>query len=109
MRRVSHTDDNETDFACGDPADPTNNAGESALLAATIRCDSVAVCTVGDCNGNGFISIDELVQGANIALGLNPLDTCLSFDANGDGSVTIDEVLTAVVEALEGCLLPPNG
>ena len=39
LRRVSHTDDNETDFACGDPADPTNNAGESALLAATIRTD----------------------------------------------------------------------
>jgi hypothetical protein len=40
--RVSDTDDNATDFTCGDPASPTNNAGDSASLAATIPCPEPA-------------------------------------------------------------------
>ncbi len=38
LQRVSETDDNATDFACADPADPTNDAGQSASLAATTAC-----------------------------------------------------------------------
>jgi hypothetical protein len=40
--RISETDDNLTDFACGDPATPTNNDGESAELDATIPCPEPA-------------------------------------------------------------------
>jgi hypothetical protein len=40
--RISETDDNLTDFACGDPATPTNNAGNSAELDATIPCPEPA-------------------------------------------------------------------
>ncbi len=36
LARVSNTDDTETDFDCGDPATPTNNAGTSGSLDATI-------------------------------------------------------------------------
>jgi hypothetical protein len=38
LRRVSETNDNASDFACADPADPTNDAGQSASLAATVPC-----------------------------------------------------------------------
>jgi hypothetical protein len=38
LSRVSDTDDNATDFACADPADPTNDAGQSGSLAATVPC-----------------------------------------------------------------------
>lgn len=38
IRRISETHDNATDFACGDPADPTNNAAQSGSLAATTSC-----------------------------------------------------------------------
>jgi hypothetical protein len=38
LRRVSDEDDNAIDFACGDPADPTNNAPASGTLAATDPC-----------------------------------------------------------------------
>ena len=38
LQRVSETHDNATDFACGDPADPENNAGTAASLAATVPC-----------------------------------------------------------------------
>jgi hypothetical protein len=40
--RLSDTDDNLTDFACGDPATPTNNDGASAELEATIPCPEPA-------------------------------------------------------------------
>ncbi len=36
LTRLSDTDDNEADFDCGDPATPTNNAGTSGSLDATI-------------------------------------------------------------------------
>ena len=40
--RVDETHDNETDFACGDPATPTNNDGDSVELAPTIPCPEPA-------------------------------------------------------------------
>jgi cysteine-rich repeat protein len=38
LRRIGHTEDNAADFACGDPADPTNNDGTAGSLAATAPC-----------------------------------------------------------------------
>jgi hypothetical protein len=40
-------------------------------------------CT-GDCDGGGTVSIDELIQGVNIALGTASVFACRAFDANGD-------------------------
>jgi hypothetical protein len=44
LARVDETDDNATDFACADPATPTNNDGESPVppLGATIPCPEPA-------------------------------------------------------------------
>ena len=36
--RIGATNDNATDFACGDPATPTDNAGNSGSLVATTPC-----------------------------------------------------------------------
>ncbi len=58
---------------------------------------------VGDCNGNGQVAINELVQGVNIALGRAPIDQCLSFDRNMDDNVAINELIAAVNNALKGC------
>jgi hypothetical protein len=41
--RISETNDNLSDFACGDPAGPVNNLGGSAALAATTPCPSSAI------------------------------------------------------------------
>lgn len=59
-------------------------------------------CT-GDCNGDGEVTINELIGGVNIALGSAPLSQCPAFDANGDGNVAINELIAAVGAALEGC------
>ena len=60
------------------------------------------VC-VGDCNGDGMVTISELIRGVNIALGSAEVDVCPAFDANGDGAVTINELVSAVINALNGC------
>jgi hypothetical protein len=58
---------------------------------------------VGDCNGSGNVSIDELVSGVNIALGQRFLSTCPAFDADGNGTLAINELVQAVDRALNGC------
>jgi hypothetical protein len=58
---------------------------------------------IGDCDGKGSVSIDELITGIAIVLGERLLNDCPSLDANGDDVVTIDELIRAVNAALTGC------
>jgi Ca2+-binding EF-hand superfamily protein len=60
----------------------------------------------GDCNGDEAVTIDELIKGVNIALGIFSPGECPAFDRNGDGAVRIDELVRAVANALVGC--PPS-
>ena len=57
----------------------------------------------GDCNGDGMVSIDELLTAVSIGLGSTPLSECAVVDANGDGIVTVDEIIQATNRALNGC------
>jgi hypothetical protein len=58
---------------------------------------------VGDCNGLGEVTVNEILLMINIALGKAETDECTRGDANGDGEITVDEILTAVNHALDGC------
>jgi hypothetical protein len=60
------------------------------------------VC-VGDCDGNGTVTVDEIVTMVNIALGNVPVTECEAGDSDGSGTVTVDEILTAIQNALNGC------
>ncbi|MCX8072669.1 MAG: hypothetical protein N3C12_09480 [Candidatus Binatia bacterium] len=73
------------------------------LLFVTGECRA---CT-GDCDGNGIVTVDEVLRGVNAALepSASALDRCPSFDRNLDGAVTIDEILRSVAIALAAC--PP--
>ncbi len=57
----------------------------------------------GDCNGDGCVTIDELVKGVNIALGDEPLSACPPLNVLEDTVITIDELIMAVNAALAGC------
>ncbi|MBI3782281.1 MAG: hypothetical protein HY270_02655 [Deltaproteobacteria bacterium] len=61
---------------------------------------------VGDCNGDGSVTIDELITGVNIALDNLTTDACGNFDSNGDGAVTIDELIQGVTVALGDVCTP---
>ena len=57
----------------------------------------------GDCDGDGSVSVSDLVRGVGIALGAQALDACPSLDGNADGDVTVNEIIAAVGDALNGC------
>jgi hypothetical protein len=86
------------DITFGDEAVATPTATPTATVTPTPETSCI-----GDCNGDGEVSINELVLATNIALGLTDLDQCPSLDADGNGAVTVDEVLQAVANLLNGC------
>ncbi|MBI3386224.1 MAG: hypothetical protein HY027_00640 [Deltaproteobacteria bacterium] len=59
-------------------------------------------CT-GDCDGFDGVTVDELIKGVNIALGIASLSACPVFDITHDDSVTVDELVAAVNDALNSC------
>lgn len=61
---------------------------------------------IGDCDGDGVVTVDEVLLAINIALGIRTVDACSAFDRDGNGLVTVDEILTGVSNALEGCPAP---
>jgi hypothetical protein len=74
------------------------------ILGALPRCSNAAC--VGDCDGNGEVTVNELITMVNISLGATPLSSCVAGDANGSGDVTINEIIAAVNNALGVCPLP---
>jgi len=79
--------------------------GSVALLLAAGHASAQDAC-VGDCNGDGMVSISEILTGVNIALGSEPLSICPSFDTDGNGTLDIQELLAAVRSAVDGCRAP---
>lgn len=58
---------------------------------------------LGDCNGDGQVTVDEAVRAVAIALGTQPLSACPVADANGDGEVRIEELIEIVRAVIGGC------
>jgi hypothetical protein len=122
LQRITNTGSNANDFVCADPATPENNAGDTAAMSATSPCGggdtptptvgetsptptptgAVSDC-IGDCSGDGRVTINELIMGVLIALDSLPVDACLAMDCQHTGMVTIPCVIGAVNNALNGC------
>lgn len=75
-----------------------------AGFAAAWPTGATAQC-VGDCDGSGEVTVNEIIVMVNIALGTQQLSACPVADPNGDGEVTVNEIIQAVNNALNGC--PP--
>ena len=60
------------------------------------------ISCVGDCNGNGAVTIDELISTVNIALGNAQPAACVHGVLSGI-SVTVAVIIQAVNNALTGC------
>ena len=58
---------------------------------------------IGDCNGGGGVTIDELITMVNIALGAGNLSQCETGDVDHSGTIEINEIIAAVNNALSGC------
>ena len=57
----------------------------------------------GDCNDDGHVSLEELITGIRISMGLDPTAQCPQFDSDEDGRVRVDDVVRAVRSALGSC------
>jgi len=78
---------------------PTNTVG----AASTPTNTPVVGSCFADCDASGAVTVDELIVGVNIALGLREIDDCPPFDSDGNGTVSVDEVIRAIDVVLQGC------
>lgn len=81
---------------------PTATATVTPVPPTATEIPSHPPC-VGDCGGDGEVTVDELIVMVNIALEAQPLDKCPAGDAGEDGTITVDEIIKAVNNALLGC------
>lgn len=82
-------------------------AGVLLLSAGRLRAENSSVCG-GDCNGDGTVTVDELLVLVNIAVNDAPVAACARGDRNADGAITVDEILQAVNNALLACPASPT-
>lgn len=85
------------------------NALPAAALAVLLIAPATQAQCVGDCRGDGEVTIDELLIMVNIALESTALAACEPGDASGDGTITVNEIIAAVNKALAGCLPEVSG
>lgn len=83
---------------------PTGTA--TPTPSPTVSPTPVAPQCVGDCDGSGDVTVNEIITMANIALGTLPLSACQVGDADGSGDITVNEIIAAVGFALTSC---PSG
>jgi hypothetical protein len=79
----------------------------SAVLLITMPRFARAGC-VGDCNGDGAVTVNECVDMVSVALGNTVFSSCPAGDVNDDGAITIDEIVGAVAAVLSGCAVTPT-
>jgi hypothetical protein len=83
-------------------ATQTATSQSTAAVSPTATIVGSLSCP-GDCNGDGAVSINELLLAVNIALGNVAPATCPAADRNNDGVVMVNELILAVSQALDGC------
>jgi hypothetical protein len=88
--------------------------GECEIFAQRFALTAGADCS-GDCNGDGVVTVDEILGAVDLALRYqsdDPLDArescrelagCPAIDTDLDCRVTITDIVAAVTRALEGC------
>lgn len=91
---------------------PLSRRGRSAALLAALVIGwnlppAQALCP-GDCDDDGRVTIDELIRGVTIALGIAELKTCPEYTCSTPGCVVIDLLVGAVASALHGCSATPT-
>lgn len=84
----------------GDPvtADPSQTAVDFTFADENVQ---VEMC-VGDCNGNGTVTVNEIIALVNIALGTATSSACPNGVSAGQG-VTVTLIIQAVNHALGTC------
>jgi hypothetical protein len=64
---------------------------------------------LGECDGDGGVTVSELITMVNIALGTQDISACTAGDGDHNGEITISEIIVAVNNALNGCAVALSG
>ncbi|HVM94733.1 MAG TPA: hypothetical protein VMT89_00025 [Candidatus Acidoferrales bacterium] len=72
-----------------------------ALTVVLTASSARARSCLGDCDGDGEVTIDELLRAVNIVLDVEPVGTCLGY--GNASTIAVDMVISAVNFALLGC------
>jgi hypothetical protein len=87
----------------GAPVSATPTPAETASAAPTTTVSAVPERCAGDCNGDGSVTVNELITGVNLVLdGASP-EACAALDRDGNDEVSIGELIQGVNRALAGC------
>lgn len=87
----------------------TNRSGEQIGAGGYFVDSSSTRACIGDCDRDGTVTIDELLQVVNLGLGLAVPFGCPAATAGGTGPVQISDIIAAVNAALAGCRGPERG
>src|SRR5215470_8329958 len=71
---------------------PIHKVGLAAEALADMGWNAPGLTCQADCNGDGTVSIAELIIGVRIALGTLPVTACPAVDSDGSGIVGINEL-----------------
>jgi hypothetical protein len=82
---------------------PTPTSSHTPTPSPSPTTTVTAGACVGDCDGSGAVTVDEITRLVSIALGTQGVAVCPSGDRDGDEMITVDEIQTAVNLGLNGC------
>jgi hypothetical protein len=81
--------------------------GHRLLVAAALlilpAAAHAATC-IGDCNGDGQVTVEEILTGVGMVLESRAPDVCAAFDPDHGGAVSVSDLVGAVNNALDGCV-----
>lgn len=75
----------------------------AGMAVAPVAIASAPEACAGDCDGDGRVTVEELVRGVPFLTGATFVDQCTVLDRNGDRVVDASEFRAALEQALRGC------
>lgn len=88
------------------PPPPTATPTVGAPRTPTPTPTAAPAACAGDCDGNGVVTVAELIAGvASVLGGSRP---CAALDRDGDGVAIVGEMIAAVSALLAGCPAAPT-
>lgn len=97
---IDYSDVTAEQAGMADRSTRTDLVPDSGNLDPGYHYPLLAFTDRGDCDGDGKVSIAELILAVRIALASSPMTACPNLDVDLDGRLTIEEVVGAVGDAL---------
>jgi YVTN family beta-propeller protein len=86
---------------------PTERFAQDILIVEVPGgCVASPPICVGDCDGDGTVTVVDVIRALGVTFDPSALQSCESADIDGNRRVTVDELVSSVSHALSGCPAP---